>query len=138
MVVENLSRPTTVGSLRIGQHIVIDGEPYRIVSLEKSKPGKHGSAKARIVAINIFDDSKKSIVSPVNARVDVPMIEKRSAQIVSMEEDSVQLMDLENYEVFFTSMPTEEDIRQRLFLNEEVEYWNVLGRTKIVRVKGSS
>jgi len=136
-VVKNLSKPTEVGSLKIGQHIVIDGEPYRIVSLEKSKPGKHGSMKARIVAINIFDDSKKSIVSPVDARVDVPIIEKRSAQVVSMEESSVQLMDLENYEVFFASKPTEEDVRNKLSLNAEVEYWNVLGKTKIVRVKGS-
>ncbi len=135
---ENLSKPTNVGSLKTGQHVIIQGEPYRIVSLDKSKPGKHGSAKARIVAINIFDDSKKSIVSPVDAWIDVPMIEKRSAQIVSIEEASVQLMDLENYEIFSTSTPTEEEVRRKLNLNAEVEYWTVLGRTKIVRVKGGS
>lgn len=135
---ENLSKPTSVGSLKRGQSIVINGEPYKIVSLEKSKPGKHGSAKARITAIHVFNNTKKSIVSPVNAKIDVPLIEKRTAQVVYMEDDSVQLMDLESYESFFALKPTEKEILDKLSANVEVEYWNVLGRTKIVRVKGPS
>lgn len=135
---ENLSKPTSVGSLKRGQSIVINGEPYKIVSLEKSKPGKHGSAKARITAIHVFNNTKKSIVSPVNAKIDVPLIEKRTAQVVYMEDDSVQLMDLESYESFFALKPTEKKMLDKLSANVEVEYWNVLGRTKIVRVKGPS
>ena len=135
---ENLSKPTSVGSLKRGQSIVINGEPYKIVSLEKSKPGKHGSAKARITAIHVFNNTKKSIVSPVNAKIDVPLIEKRTAQVVYMEDDSVQLMDLESYESFFALKPTEKEMLDKLAANVEVEYWNVLGRTKIVRVKGPS
>jgi translation initiation factor 5A len=138
LVVENLSKPTSVGSLKRGQSIVINGEPYKIVSLEKSKPGKHGSAKARITAIHVFNNTKKSIVSPVNAKIDVPLIEKRTAQVVYMEDDSVQLMDLESYESFFALKPTEKKMLDKLSDNVEVEYWNVLGRTKIVRVKGPS
>ncbi|MEE8323832.1 MAG: translation initiation factor IF-5A [Candidatus Bathyarchaeia archaeon] len=133
-----MSKPTSVGSLKRGQSIVINGEPYKIVSLEKSKPGKHGSAKARITAIHVFNNTKKSIVSPVNAKIDVPLIEKRTAQVVYMEDDSVQLMDLESYESFFALKPTEKKMLDKLTANVEVEYWNVLGRTKIVRVKGPS
>jgi translation initiation factor 5A len=133
-----MSRPASVGSLKVGRHLVIDDEAYKIVSLEKSKPGKHGSMKARIVAINIFDDTKKSIVSPVNARVDIPIIEKRSAQVLSLENENVQLMDLESYEVFYTAIPVEEELSTRVTLNAEVEYWAVLGRKKIIRVKGTS
>lgn len=133
-----MSRPASVGSLKVGRHLVIDDEAYKIVSLEKSKPGKHGSAKARIVAINIFDDTKKSIVSPVDARVDIPIIEKRSAQVLSLENENVQLMDLESYEVFYTAIPLEKELSTRVALNAEVEYWTVLGRKKIIRVKGTS
>ena len=133
-----MSRPASVGSLKVGRHLVIDDEAYKIVSLEKSKPGKHGSAKARIVAINIFDDTKKSIVSPVDARVDIPIIEKRSAQVLSLEDENVQLMDLESYEVFYTAIPLEKKLSTRVALNAEVEYWTVLGRKKIIRVKGAS
>lgn len=133
-----MSRPADIGSLKVGQHLVIEGEPYRIVSYEKSKPGKHGSAKARIVAINIFDGSKKSIVSPVSARTDIPIIDKRSAQVVSISGDSLQLMDLETYEIFYSSMPDDLDVRKKVVQGVEVEYWSVLGRMKIIRVKGAN
>ncbi len=133
-----MSKPTEVGALKIGQHIIIDDVPCRIVEYEKSKPGKHGSAKARIVGIGIFDGTKRSIVSPVDARVDVPIIDKRSGQVVSMAGDQIQLMDLETYEVFYTSMPPDIEIRSRLSPGVEVEYWKVSGLTRIVRVKGQA
>ncbi|MHC1586352.1 MAG: translation initiation factor IF-5A, partial [Candidatus Hecatellaceae archaeon] len=76
-----MSRPVDVGSVKEGQYIIIDGEPCKVVELEKSKPGKHGSAKARIVAVGVFDGVKRSIVSPVDARIEVPVIEKRSGQV---------------------------------------------------------
>ena len=132
-----MSRPTEVGSLKVGHHILIQNEPCRIVEYEKSKPGKHGSAKARIIAIGIFDGAKRSIVSPVSAKIDVPLIEKRSGQVISLINNSVQLMDLETYEVFFAAMPDDEGIKARIAVGLEVEYWKVLDTTTIVRVKGS-
>ncbi|MEM3630770.1 MAG: translation initiation factor IF-5A, partial [Nitrososphaerota archaeon] len=68
-----MSKPTPVSSLKVGHNIIIDGEPCKIVELEKSKPGKHGSAKARIVALGIFDNQKRTIITPVDAKVDVPI-----------------------------------------------------------------
>jgi translation initiation factor 5A len=124
-----------VGSVKEGQYIIVDGEPCRVVSLEKSKPGKHGSAKARIVAIGVFDGVKRSIVSPVDARIEVPVIEKRSGQVISTTPEVVQLMDLETYETFETPMPAEEELKSRIADGAEVEYWRILGRVKIVRVK---
>jgi len=130
-----LSRPVEVGSVKEGQYIIIDGEPCRVVELEKSKPGKHGSAKARIVAVGVFDGVKRSIVSPVDARIEVPVIEKRSGQVISTTPETVQLMDLETYETFETPMPAEEELKERIANGVEVEYWKILGRVKIVRVK---
>lgn len=131
-----MSKPVDVGSIREGQYIIIDNEPCRVVEVEKSKPGKHGSAKARIVAIGVFDNVKRSMVSPVDSKVDVPVIEKKAGQVVSLSPTSVQLMDLETYEVFETNLPTEEDLKSKLTGGVEVEYWKILGRVKIVRVKG--
>ena len=133
-----MSRPADVSSLKKGHHIIIQNEPCRIVEYERSKPGKHGSAKARIVAIGIFDETKRSIVSPVSAKISIPIIEKRSAQIVSMTENSAQLMDLENYDIFFTSLPNEYELKNKLSPGNEVEYWKILDRIKIVRIKGTS
>jgi translation initiation factor 5A len=133
-----MSKPVEVGALKIGQHILINNEPCRIVEYEKSKPGKHGSAKARIVGIGVFDSVKRNIVSPVDARVDVPLIEKRSAQIISTTQDQVQLMDLETFDVFYAPMPKDEDIKGKLSSGHEVEYWRVMERIMIMRVKGAA
>ncbi|MEM2703014.1 MAG: translation initiation factor IF-5A, partial [Candidatus Bathyarchaeia archaeon] len=97
-----MSRPIDVGDLKEGQYVIIDDEPCHIVEITKSKPGKHGSAKARVVALGVFDGVKRSFVKPVDAKVDVPMIEKRSGQVLAVLPGNVQLMDLETYEVFET------------------------------------
>lgn len=136
--VKNLSKPTEVGSLKVGHNILIENEPCKIVEYEKSKPGKHGSAKARIVAMGVFDGVKRSIVSPVDAKIEVPLIEKHSGQIVSIGEDTVQLMNLETFDVFLTKKPNEEELGTRLSEGLEVEYWKIMDRMKIMRVKGST
>jgi translation initiation factor 5A len=125
-----------LGSLRVGSYIIIDNEPCRIVSYDHSKPGKHGSAKARVAAMGVFDGSKHSLVSPVSANVEVPLINKRNGQVVSISGETLQIMDLETFEVFDTSS-VEEEIRNKIRQGGEVEYWQVLDRVKIVRVKGS-
>ena len=124
-----------LGSLKVGSYIVIDGEPCRIVSYDHSKPGKHGSAKARVAAIGVFDGSKHSLVSPVSANVEVPIIDKRNGQVISISSKTLQLMDLESFEVFDTSS-VEDEMRDKIRQGGEVEYWKVLDRIKIVRAKG--
>jgi len=124
-----------VGSLRVGGYMIIDNEPCRIVDITKSKPGKHGSAKARIVAIGIFDGVKRSIVKPVGANAEVPIIEKRSGQIFAVNPSSVQIMDLETYEYLDAPFPEEKELKAKLNPGVEIEYWKILGKVKIVRVK---
>jgi translation initiation factor 5A len=125
-----------LGSLKVGSYIIIDNEPCRIVSYDHSKPGKHGSAKARVAAMGVFDGSKHSLVSPVSANVEVPLINKRSGQVISISGNTLQIMDLETFEVFETSS-VEEEVRDKIRQGGEVEYWQVLDRVKIVRAKGS-
>ena len=130
-----MSKPVDVGSLKIGHYIVIDGEPCKIVEYEKSKPGKHGAAKARIVAISALTGTKKNVISPVDAKIEVPMIEKRTGQVISVTGDMVQLMDMETYQTFETEMPKDEEFKGKLASGMEIEYWNMLGKIKIVRIK---
>ena len=115
-----MSKPMDLGSLKVGSYIIIDNEPCRIVSYDHSKPGKHGSAKARVSAIGVFDGSKHSMVSPVSANVEVPLIDKRSGQIVSITGSSLQIMDLETFEVFETSS-VEEEVRDKIVQGGEIE-----------------
>jgi translation initiation factor 5A len=124
------------GSLKVGRYLVIEGEPYKVVSIEKSKSGKHGHAKARITAVGIFDGSKKSIVLPTDAKVDAPVIDKRVAQInyiTDAEPPVLGLMDMESYESFEVPMPDSEDFEGKVEQGIQLEYWIVLGRRKLVR-----
>ncbi len=136
-----MSRPVELGSVKEGSYIIIDGEPCKVVSREHFKPGKHGSAKIRLVAISIFTGSKMPYNAPAESRVDIPMIDKRSGQVTSVMPNSVQMMDLETFEVFETPKPSAEDMAElngQLDAGVEVEYWQVLGRNKIMRIKGGS
>lgn len=125
-----------LGALRVGSYIILDGEPCRIMNYTKSKPGKHGSAKARIVAIGVFDNAKRTIVKPVSAQVDVPLIEKKTGQVIALLPSAVQLMDLETYEITEAPLPEEEELTSKLASGVEVEYWQILGKTRIMRTKG--
>ena len=131
-----MSKPTDVGSIRVGGYIIIEGEPCHVVDIAKSKPGKHGSAKARIVAVGVFDNTKRTLVKPVDSQCEIPIIEKRAGQVIALLPSSVQVMDLENYETFEAPMPEEEDLKNKLASGIEIEYWRILGRTKLVRTKG--
>ncbi len=133
-----MSRPTDLGSVKIGSYIIIDNEPCRIVEYDTSKTGKHGHAKARVVAIGVFDGLKRSIVSPVSSMIEIPMIEKKGGQVISITGDSLQIMDMETFETLETPFPKEKDVANQIIQGVEVEYWRVLGRIKITRVKGRS
>ncbi len=126
---------TTVGELKVGSYVVIDNEPCRVVDITKAKTGKHGSAKANVVAVSIFTGSKKTLMAPVDAQVEVPMIDKRVGQVIADMGDKLQLMDMESFETFDIEKPTEEEIASKIKSGVEVEYWLIMGRRKIVRVK---
>ena len=130
-----MSHPADLGSVKEGSYVIIDDEACKVVQSDKSKPGKHGSAKIRLAAMGIFTGSKKSYVGPSSSKVDIPNIDKRSGQVIAVTPTSTQIMDLENYSNFETSS-IEEEIKAKLQPGVEVEYWVVMGKTKVVRVKG--
>ncbi len=126
----------TLGDLKKGSYVVIDGEPCRIVDYSTAKTGKHGSAKAHVVAIGIFSGQKKTLVAPVDTKVQVPIIEKRVAQIIADLGSTVQLMDLESYETFEVEKPADEpELAASLKAGVNVEYWLIMGRPKIMRLR---
>jgi len=130
-----MSKPVDVGSLRVGGYMLIDDQPCRIVDITKSKPGKHGSAKARIVAIGTFDGVKRSIVKPVDAKSEVPLVDKRPGQVFALNPTGVQIMDLETYDYIDAPFPDDESLKAKLEVGSEIEYWKIMGRIKITRVK---
>lgn len=118
-----------VRELKEGRYVIIDDEPCIIKGISHSKPGKHGSAKARVDAIGIFDGQKRSVVNPVTAKTYVPTVERRTGQVLSVSEKSVQLMDMGTYETL--DVPITPEDKPKLEQGKEVAYLNVMGRTKL-------
>jgi translation initiation factor 5A len=121
-----------VRELKEGRYMLIDMEPCKIVSISTSKPGKHGEAKANIDAVGIFDKKKRSVVFPVKHRVQVPMIDKRKAQILAVGGKEAQLMDLETFENFSLAIP--EEFEGQLHSGEEIMYLVAMERRMITKV----
>ncbi len=127
-------RPEQIKNLKPGSYITIDGEPCKVVGVTKSKPGKHGATKVRLEAMGIFDNKRRFVLKPSTATVDVPIIEKKKAQIVNITGDIAQLMDLETYETFETTVP--EEFKGKLEPGTEVGYWRI-GSKVLIKEKRS-
>ena len=116
----------TVKSLKPGNYVMIDGDPCKVLSITLSKPGKHGSTKARVDAAGIFDGRKRSLLKPADADVQVPIIEKKKAQVISVSGDFVQPMDMEEYNTFDANIPPE--MKGKLEPGAEIMYWKIENR----------
>jgi len=124
-----------VKNLKVGKFVVIDGEPCKVVSMQIAKTGKHGHAKARVEGIGILDGQKRTLVSPVDAKIDLPITEKKSAQILAFVGNRVQLMDMEDYSTFELPTPKKGEVEGTMVEGAEVEVLDVMGRRKITRVR---
>jgi len=137
--------PRKVGTIKVGRYIIDpdSNEPCRVISIDKSKPGKHGSAKARMMIIGLFDNQKRQLISPVDKRVNVPIIEKRKGQVTDIESSTgfIHVMDNESFETFVAQPPTDEELKiklTKLFQSGkgvEIDYWIVMDRKIITLVR---
>ncbi|MFX1379328.1 MAG: translation initiation factor IF-5A [Promethearchaeota archaeon] len=136
-------RRTEIQKLKTGQYIMVDEEPCIIKSTERSKSGKHGHAKVRVVCVGMFDNNKRSITIPSGHMVEIPEITKGNAQINFIEDNAINIMDLESYESFDVAWPQEEELKKKLkelqanpkmISTTQVEYWQLAGKTLINRV----
>ena len=119
-------------SLKVGGFVIFDGKACRVSSIEVSKTGKHGHAKARIAAVCITDGSKIIKMFPGHDKVEVPIIEKETAQVLSIAGDKANVMDMKSYETFDLNIP--EDLKDQVNEGDQVNYWIILGK-KVLRSK---
>jgi translation initiation factor 5A len=118
-----------VRDLQEGNYVMIDEEPCVIKSYSTSKPGKHGSAKARVEGKGVFDDQRRSFSLPVDAKIQVPIIERKQGQVVSRtSEDIVQVMDLDTYETFDMKIPGDMEVSE----DENIIFLEGMGQRRVV------
>lgn len=124
---------TDAGSLKSGKYLLIDGVPCVVKNIEISRTGKHGHAKCRIEAVGLINNEKKIIIAPAHDKIEVPIVDKRSAQVLSIQEDNATVMDMENYETFDLKIP--EDLKDQIKEGSQVMYWAVMQHKLMKQVK---
>ena len=115
-----------IGKLKEGRYIVVNGEPHIISNMQKSAPGKHGHAKYRVEAKNMFTGNKTVIVMTAHAHIEVPNLRKQKANVLSVSGTSAQIMDMETYETFDLEIP--EELQAQVEAGKIILYWQIMGK----------
>ncbi len=122
-----------VSSIKTGNYLIIDGAACVAKRIDISRPGKHGHAKHRIEAVNLIDKTKKIIVRPAHDKIDVPIVEKKTAQVLSVMEDKVNVMDVETYETLDLELP--EEFKGKVKEGDNILYWIIMDDKILKEIK---
>lgn len=127
------TKPVSIGTLQKGNYVVIDGVACRVTDTQTSRPGKHGHAKVRMTAVGLLDDKKRVIVMPGHDNIDTPIVQKRTAQVLSIQGNKANIMDSETFETFDLEIP--EELKDECVEGCNVLYWVVLDQKVMKQVK---
>jgi translation initiation factor 5A len=120
-------------TIKKGNYVVIDDVACRVADVQVSKPGKHGHSKVRIVGVGMMDDKKREVVLPGQENINVPIVEKRTAQVLSMSGDTANLMDSETFETFDMKIP--EELKSQIKDGIGIVYWVILKDRVMKQIK---
>lgn len=123
----------SIGSLKKGSYIVIEDVACKVVDVSISRPGKHGHAKVNLMAVGLLDGKKRNMTAPGHDSVDVPLIDKRNAQVLSISGTTANVMDMETYETFDMEIP--DDIDGDVVEGSTILYWQILDDKVMKQVK---
>jgi translation initiation factor 5A len=118
--------------LKVGSYALFDGETCIIKSVDVSKTGKHGAHKCRFDALAVISGKKKCLMMPGNDRVEIPMIDKRRAQVLALTPAGVSVMDADSFENF--ELPIPEEFAGQIKDGMSIEYWDMEGIKLIKRI----
>ncbi len=121
------------GTAKEGSYIIIDGVACKVVGIQISKTGKHGHAKARIEAIGLIDEKKRELVLPTSDNIEIPIIEKKTAQVLSITGNKANVMDAETFETFDLVIP--EELKGQVVEGCQVLYWLILDEKIMKQIK---
>ena len=127
------TKPVSVSSLKKGSYVVLEGAACVVTDTQVSRPGKHGHAKVRLTGVGIIDNKKRVAVMPGHDNLETPIIEKKSAQVLSISGDMANVMDAESYETFDLKIP--EELKGQVVDGCSVIYWVILNDKVMKQIK---
>ena len=121
-------------AVKVGRYIIVDGMACVVKSVQISKTGKHGHSKARVEAQGLIDEGvKKIFIKPLSDNIDVPLVEKENAQVLSVKDNKANVMDMTTFETFDLEIP--EEFKEQLKEGVQITYWKLMGQKVIKQVK---
>ena len=66
-------------------YAMIKGKPCKVAEVTTSKTGKHGHAKAHIVALDIFTGKKYEDLCPTSHNIDCPFVKRTEYQLLTAD-----------------------------------------------------
>jgi len=114
----------SIGDLDKGDYVILEGAACKVTGKQTSRPGKHGHAKVRMEGVGIIDGKKRIIVAPGHDNVEVPIVEKKAAQVLSINGDMANAMDNTSYETFDIKIP--EELKGKVVEGVQIVYWQIL------------
>lgn len=127
------TKPVSVGTLQKGNYVIIEGVACKVTDTQTSRPGKHGHAKVRLTGVGLLDDKKRVVVMPGHDSVDVPIVEKKTAQVLSIKGTKANVMDVETYETFDLDIPDE--LKATCVEGCQVLYWTIMDGKVMKQIK---
>lgn len=127
------TKQVPIGTLQKGNYVIIDDVACKVVDTQTSRPGKHGHAKVRMQAVGLIDGRKREVVMPGHDKIEVPIIDKRTAQVLSVSDGTANVMDSETYETFDLEIP--EELKDKVAEGTSVLYWVILNDKVMKQVK---
>ena len=118
-----------IRTLKVGRYCCVDDKAYKINSISKSKPGKHGSAKARLELVDSFTGQKISHVGSVTDSINVPLIEKGTAMVTHIDGSEVHAMNMRDHSMMILPLEDGLDVDG----GTEIMWMEALGLYKIIR-----
>jgi len=122
---------THATSLKIGGYVIFDNKACRITDILTSRPGKHGHAKVRISAVSLVDNQKIIKLHPGHDKLEVPIIEKEGAQVLSIQGSTANVMDSKTYETFDLEIP--KDLKDSVNEGDQISYWIIMGEKVMMK-----
>jgi len=123
----------SIGGIKVGNYVLMGGKACVVKSVQISKTGKHGHAKCRVEAVSMTDGQKFIEVHPTHDNIQVPIIDKRLAQVLSVQQDTVNVMDTETYETF--DLKLDEEFKGKVKEGDQVVYWIILDEKVLKQIK---
>lgn len=124
---------SSVGSLQKGSYVILEGAACKVTDTQVSRPGKHGHAKVRLTAIGLVDEKKRIVVMPGHDSIEVPIVEKKTAQVLSLQGSKANVMDSETFETFDLEIP--EELKGEVVEGANILYWVILSEKVMKQVK---